>query len=128
MLVQCRGADRGDAGSQRRPALPIVPEQYPSVQQSDLIVNIYFTDATVDGMELRHLDTVLAIAGEGSFTAAADALATVQSNVSEQRRQLEEELGVQLLTRTRRGAVPTERGGPVLDAGPRSRRRVAAPA
>src|SRR5260370_37345328 len=104
MLVQCRGADRGDAGSQRRPALPIVPEQYPSVQQSDLIVNIYPTDATVDGMELRHLDTVLAIAEEGSFTAAADALATVQSNLSEQGRQREEQLAVLLRTRARRSA------------------------
>ena len=44
-------------------------------------------------MELRHLDAVLAIAEEGSFTAAADVLATVQSNVSEQVRQLEAELG-----------------------------------
>ena len=35
-------------------------------------------------MELRHLETLLAIAEEGSFTAAADALATVQSNVSDQ--------------------------------------------
>jgi DNA-binding transcriptional LysR family regulator len=34
-------------------------------------------------MELRHLDTLLAIAEQGSFTAAADALSTVQSNVSE---------------------------------------------
>src|SRR5260370_10343734 len=113
MLVQCRGADRGDAGSQRRPALPIVPEQYPSVQQSDLIVNIYPTDATVDGMELRHLDTVLAIAEEWSFTAASDALATVQSNVSHRVRQLEEVLGVQLLTRPPRGLAPAQWVEPV---------------
>src|SRR5260370_15817069 len=73
-------------------------------------------------MELRHLDTVLAIAEEGSFTAAADALSTVQSNVSEQVRQLEEELGVELLTRTRRGAVPTECGERVLDRARRVRR------
>ena len=54
-------------------------------------------------MELRHLDTLLAIAEEGSFTAAADALNTVQSNVSDQIRQLEHELGVSLLVRGRRG-------------------------
>ena len=50
-------------------------------------------------MELRHLETLLAIAEEGSFTAAADALNTVQSNVSDQVRQLEHELGVPLLVR-----------------------------
>ena len=61
-------------------------------------------------MELRHLDTLLAIAEEGSFTAAADALETVQSNVSDQVRQLEAELGVPLLVRGRQGAVPTEFG------------------
>ena len=61
-------------------------------------------------MELRHLETLLAIAEEGSFTAAADALATVQSNVSDQVRQLETELGVPLLVRSRRGAEPTEFG------------------
>ncbi|HEX2737039.1 MAG TPA: LysR family transcriptional regulator, partial [Acidimicrobiia bacterium] len=48
-------------------------------------------------MELRHLDALLAITDEGSFTAAAAALATVQSNVSEQVRQLEQELGASLL-------------------------------
>ena len=52
-------------------------------------------------MELRHLDTLLAIAEQGSFTAAADVLSTVQSNVSEQVRQLEEELGADLLVRGR---------------------------
>jgi LysR family hydrogen peroxide-inducible transcriptional activator len=66
-------------------------------------------------MELRHLDTLAAVAREGSFTAAADALHTVQSNVSEQVRQLEEELGVALLVRGRRGAVPTEFGVKVLE-------------
>jgi LysR family hydrogen peroxide-inducible transcriptional activator len=66
-------------------------------------------------VELRHLETLLAIADEGSFTAAADALNTVQSNVSEQVRQLEEELGVPVLVRGRRGAEPTEFGAVVLE-------------
>ena len=48
-------------------------------------------------MLLRHLETLLSIAEEGSFTGAADALNTVQSNVSDQIRQLERELGVPLL-------------------------------
>lgn len=66
-------------------------------------------------MELRHLDTLVAIAETGSFTGAADALHTVQSNVSEQIRQLEADLGVPLLVRGRRGAVPTEFGQRVLE-------------
>lgn len=75
-------------------------------------------------MELRHLDALLAIAEEGSFTAAADLLATVQSNVSEQVRQLEEELGATLLVRSRRGASPTEFGQVVLERARRVRREL----
>jgi DNA-binding transcriptional LysR family regulator len=66
-------------------------------------------------MELRHLEALLAVAEQGSFTAAADALRTVQSNISEQVRQLENELGVPLMIRNRRGAVPTEFGAKVLE-------------
>lgn len=77
-------------------------------------------------MELRHLDTLLAISDEGSFTAAADALSTVQSNVSEQVRQLEEELGAELLVRGRRGATPTECGVAVLERARRVRRELEA--
>jgi LysR family nitrogen assimilation transcriptional regulator len=75
-------------------------------------------------MDLRHLDTLLAIEEEGSFTGAADALATVQSNVSEQVRQLEQELGARLLERGRKGAVPTECGAVVLDRARRIRREI----
>ena len=75
-------------------------------------------------MELRHLETLLAIAEEGSFTAAADALATVQSNVSDQVRQLETELGVPLLVRSRRGAEPTEFGLLVLERARRVEREL----
>ncbi|MEX1009054.1 MAG: LysR substrate-binding domain-containing protein [Acidimicrobiia bacterium] len=77
-------------------------------------------------MELRHLDTLLAIAEEGSFTAAADALNTVQSNVSDQIRQLELELGVPLLVRGRRGAEPTEFGAVVLERARRVQRELEA--
>lgn len=77
-------------------------------------------------MELRHFDTLLAIAEHGSFTAAADALSTVQSNVSEQVRQLEEELGAALLVRSRRGAEPTECGAVVLERARRIRRELEA--
>ena len=77
-------------------------------------------------MELRHLDTLLAIAEEGSFTAAADALNTVQSNVSDQIRQLEVELGVPMLVRGRRGAEPTEFGLVVLERARRVQRELEA--
>ena len=77
-------------------------------------------------MELRHLETLLAIAEEGSFTAAADVLSTVQSNVSEQVRQLETGLGAQLLVRGRRGAEATESGEVVLERARRIRRELEA--
>jgi DNA-binding transcriptional LysR family regulator len=77
-------------------------------------------------MELRHLDALLAITEEGSFTAAADALATVQSNVSAQVRQLEDELGASLLTRGRRGATPTECGAVVVERARRIRHELEA--
>jgi DNA-binding transcriptional LysR family regulator len=104
----------------------MVAQAIQSVQQLVLIGSIVGRDGRVVGVELRHLDAVLAIADEGSFTAAADALATVQSNVSEQVRQLEAELGAQLLTRTRRGARPTECGERVIDRARRVRRELEA--
>ena len=77
-------------------------------------------------MELRHLDTLLAIAEEGSFTAAADALATVQSNVSEHLRQLETDVGARLLERSRKGAIPTDCGEVVIERARRIRREIEA--
>jgi DNA-binding transcriptional LysR family regulator len=75
-------------------------------------------------MELRHLETLIAIAEAGTFTGAADVLRTVQSNVSEQVRQLEAELGVTLLARGRGGARPTESGRVVLERARRVRREI----
>jgi DNA-binding transcriptional LysR family regulator len=66
-------------------------------------------------VDVRQLEALLAVAEEGSFTAAADRLHTVQSNVSERVRTLEAELGVQLLVRGRRGTTPTEFGDRVID-------------
>src|SRR5258706_529446 len=57
-------------------------------------------------MELRHLETLLAVQDAGSFTGAADHLHTVQSNVSDQIRQLEDELGGTPFRRGGRGAAP----------------------
>jgi LysR family nitrogen assimilation transcriptional regulator len=75
-------------------------------------------------VELRHLDTLVAIDEQGTFTAAADTLRTVQSNVSDQVRQLEAELGVTLLARGRGGATATESGRVVLARARRIRREL----
>jgi LysR family hydrogen peroxide-inducible transcriptional activator len=50
-------------------------------------------------MDLRQLHAVIAIAEHGSFSAAADALVTVQSNVSTHIKHLENELGTVLIDR-----------------------------
>jgi DNA-binding transcriptional LysR family regulator len=50
-------------------------------------------------MDLRQLNALVAVADHGSFSAAADALATVQSNVSTHVRKLEDELGAVLVDR-----------------------------
>ena len=75
-------------------------------------------------MELRHFDALLAIDRFRSFTAAADSLHTVQSNVSDMVRQLESELDVVLLVRGRRGAQPTEFGRVVLERARRIRSEI----
>lgn len=51
-------------------------------------------------MDLRQLNAIVAIAEHGSFSAAADALATVQSNVSTHVKKLEQELGAVLVDRS----------------------------
>lgn len=50
-------------------------------------------------MEIRQLQALLAVAEHGSFSAAADALATVQSNVSAHIARLEREVGATLVDR-----------------------------
>ncbi|HUY63855.1 MAG TPA: LysR family transcriptional regulator [Acidimicrobiales bacterium] len=51
-------------------------------------------------MELRHLQALVAVSEHGSFSAAADALGTVQSNVSAHVARLEREVGAQLVDRS----------------------------
>jgi DNA-binding transcriptional LysR family regulator len=62
-------------------------------------------------VELRHLRAFVAVAEELSFTRAAKRLFLAQQALSAQIRQLEERLGVQLLTRTTRRVELTEAGG-----------------
>jgi DNA-binding transcriptional LysR family regulator len=63
-------------------------------------------------MDLRQLAALVAVADEGTFSAAADALHTVQSNVSTHVRRLERELGAQLVDRA--GNRLTEEGEVVV--------------
>lgn len=65
-------------------------------------------------MDLRQLDVLAAIHQSGSFTAAADSLGTVQSNISAQLQSLEKELNTTLVVRSRQGARLTEQGQVVV--------------
>ncbi|MFG2792038.1 LysR family transcriptional regulator [Streptomyces sp. NPDC048419] len=58
-------------------------------------------------MSLRQFEYALAVAEEGSVTAAAEALRVAQPSMSQQIRGLERELGVELFARTPTGLVPT---------------------
>lgn len=58
-------------------------------------------------MSLRQYEYALAVAEEGSVTAAAELLHVAQPSVSQQIRGLERELGVKLFARTPTGLVPT---------------------
>jgi LysR family hydrogen peroxide-inducible transcriptional activator len=70
-------------------------------------------------MELRHLQALVAINDHGTFSAAADHLGTVQSNVSAHVARLERELGAPLIDRsngrlTEEGEVAVARGRRIL--------------
>lgn len=64
-------------------------------------------------MDLRQLQALVAVAEEGTFSAAADALATVQSNISAHIARLEKELGATLVDRS--AGRLTEEGQAVVD-------------
>jgi molybdate transport repressor ModE-like protein len=70
-------------------------------------------------MELRHLQALTAISDHGTFSAAADHLGTVQSNISAHIARLEKELGTPLIDRsdgrlTAEGAVVVARARRIL--------------
>lgn len=66
-------------------------------------------------MQLQQLRYFLAVAEHGSFTKAASELFVAQPSVSQQIRQLEAELGVQLLDRSNRVVTPTQIGERLLN-------------
>jgi LysR family transcriptional regulator, hca operon transcriptional activator len=67
-------------------------------------------------MELRHLRYLIAVAETGSLTEAAERrLHTSQPSLSRQIRDLEDQVGVALLTRSARGVVLTDAGKAFLD-------------
>ncbi|MDP4505786.1 LysR family transcriptional regulator [Nonomuraea turcica] len=61
-------------------------------------------------MSLRQFEYALAVAAEGSVTAAAELLHVAQPSMSQQIRNLERDLGVTLFARTPAGLVPTAVG------------------
>jgi DNA-binding transcriptional LysR family regulator len=66
-------------------------------------------------MEIRQLKAFLVIAETQTFTAGARRLGITQAAISMQIRQLEDELGIQLFTRTPRRVIITEAGEALLD-------------
>ena len=51
-------------------------------------------------MEIRQLEALVGIADHRTFSRAADALGTVQSNISNRIARLEDELGTELVNRS----------------------------
>jgi LysR family transcriptional regulator, hca operon transcriptional activator len=66
-------------------------------------------------MELRHLRYLVAAAETGSVTAAAQQIHTSQPSLSRQIRDLEHQVGVELLARSVSGVEPTAAGKAFLD-------------
>jgi DNA-binding transcriptional LysR family regulator len=76
------------------------------------------------GLELRHLRYLVAVADAGTFTRAAERLFIAQPTLSQQIRQLEQLLGTPLLHRRRDGVQLTAAGAVLLDAARDVRSRV----
>src|SRR6201986_2462256 len=83
--------------------------------EKDLLGSIHTLKIWV-AMELRHLRYFIAVAEEGSLTVAAERrLHTAQPSLSRQMRDLEIELGCDLLTRSAKGVALTPAGRVFLD-------------
>lgn len=66
-------------------------------------------------MLLRHIRYLLAVADQGNFSRAAETLHVSQPTLSQQIKQLEDELGVELLDRTGRAVRPTDAGAAYIE-------------
>ncbi|QSS88976.1 LysR family transcriptional regulator, partial [Streptomyces sp. M54] len=77
-------------------------------------------------VELRHLRYLLAVAEHGNFTRAAEELHISQPTLSQQIKQLERTVGVQLLDRTGRRVRLTDAGAVYTDHAGRALRDLAA--
>ena len=64
----------------------------------------------LEAVDLRQLRYFVQIVDSGNFSRAAEILRVAQPSLSQQVRNLEEELGVELLVRHARGVTPTELG------------------
>lgn len=65
-------------------------------------------------MTFEQLEAIVAVAREGTILAAAESLNISHPSVSRAISTLEDELGVNIFLRTRRGSVPTEQGKLIL--------------
>lgn len=70
----------------------------------------------IKNTDFNHLAVFIAVAREKSFTRAAAHFGISQSAISHRIRDLEESLGIRLLARTTRGAVPTDAGERLLES------------
>src|SRR3954469_19527671 len=66
-------------------------------------------------MEIKQLKAFVAIAETRTFTAGAKRVNVTQAAISMQIKQLEDEVGLQLFTRTPRRVIMTEAGEALLD-------------
>lgn len=66
-------------------------------------------------MNLKQLEVFLAVVESSSFSRGAEATFITQSTVSQHISALEQEMGIRLLDRTARGALPTEAGKILLN-------------
>jgi len=73
------------------------------------------TQNTGQGLELRHLRYLVAVADAGTFTQAAERMFIAQPTLSQQIRRLEEMVGTPLLHRRRDGVQLTEAGSVLLE-------------